>query len=140
MERDRHQHDPTPPDRALAQPEHETTPYVHAARFRREGAATRAYQQAQTIIAREDVDLSVFRFLVDNATHVAVIGEQPPPATHIQIERTLAYGEYIDLAGDVLDLLHDRRRLAQQIGPWVEGHYQPGRRFRLPERDQDESF
>jgi hypothetical protein len=41
----------------------------------------------------------------------------------------LAAGEPAVVPEDVLRLLNARRTAATQVGPWVEGHYRPGKRL-----------
>jgi hypothetical protein len=52
-----------------------------------------------------------------------------------RIEQILyAEGTPTQLPDDVLTVLTERRRHAQQIGPWVEGHYRPGKELRRRKR------
>lgn len=106
-------------------------PYYQAARFGRERLAKRAYFRAQESVfrAREDVDLSVYRFLLEHVSHVVVIGETPPAELDRRLRKILAAGESTSLPEDILHLLLQRRADASQHGPWVEGHYRPGQPF-----------
>ncbi len=38
------------------------------------------------------------------------------------------------LPEDILTMLDERRKQAQQIGPWVEGHYRPGKRVEVKKK------
>ena len=56
----------------------EAEPYFRASRFTRERLAKRAYFRAQeTIRNATDCELSVYRFLLNRISHVAVVGERP---------------------------------------------------------------
>ena len=113
-------------------PEGEGLPRYHqAARFPGEGPAGVAYFAAQEAVAAHagDADLSAYRFLLDRISHVVVLGEPPPTALHDQVRTILAAGEPATVPEDVLKLLNARRQEATQAGPWVEGHYRPGRRL-----------
>ncbi len=131
---------PSPERPTGTEAEHEPQPYSQAARFTSERFAGRTYRQAQAAIynAREDVDLSAYRFHLNTIWHVAVLGVQPPEEVAQQISTILAAGEPTALPDDVLRLFQERRAQAAQLGPWVEGHYRPGRRSRLPNDEEDE--
>ena len=112
--------------------------YHQVARFSSEEAAGIAFQQVrQQIFAREDADLSVFRFQFRPAetpvaplvSHVAVVGQTPPDDLAAQLQQLLAAGEAVELPEDVLRAFAQRRREAARRGHWVEGHYRPGRRL-----------
>jgi len=100
-------------------------PYYLAARFPNEKKAGTVYFPLQQMIfeARDDCDLSVFRFKHKSTWYVVVIGERPPESLHVAIEAQLTNGTLTTLDQDVLDYLQDRRARAIQLGPWVEGHY-----------------
>ena len=101
------------------------TPYYLAARFPSEQKAGETYFPLQQMIfeAKDDCDLSVYRFKLENVRHVVVLGEQPPNELHQRIEAKLTNGVLVSLRKDALDYLLDRRAQAIQLGPWVEGHY-----------------
>ncbi len=69
--------------------------------------------------------------MLEQIYHVAVLGgPHVEAALQAQIETILyAEGSPTELPEEVLVYLAERRQQAQQIGPWVEGHYRPGRRF-----------
>jgi hypothetical protein len=115
--------------------EQEPSPYYQASRYRTERPALTAYNQAQKVIYgyRGDVDLSAYRFLLHRLSHVAVVGSQPPDELDQSIKQILSSGESVSLPDDVLRMLLQRRAHAQQVGPWVEGHYRPGIRVYPPE-------
>jgi len=100
--------------------------------------AEQIYFRAQRVIfnERSKCDLSAYRFQqpqIDQASYVAVLGEPPPEELARKIERLLAAGEPIELPDEVLRFFVERRKQAIQAGPWVEGHYRPGKGHRLGE-------
>ena len=103
------------------------TPYYLAARFPNEQKAGATYfpLQQMIFIAKDECDLSVFRFKStrNNTWYVVVIGEKPPDSLHITIEGQLTNGILTTLDADVLTYLMGRRSEAIQFGPWVEAHY-----------------
>ena len=105
--------------------------YHQAARFPGEDPAGVAYFAAQEAIFAHagDVDLSAYRFQLDRVSHVAVLGDPPPTALHDALRAILSSGEPATIPEDVLRLLQARRAQASQVGPWVEGHYRPGKRL-----------
>ncbi len=105
--------------------------YHQAARFPGEGPAGVAYVAAQEAVAAHagDVDLSAYRFQLDRVDHVAVLGDPPPTALHDALRAILSTGEPAAIPEDVLKLLNGRRAEATDAGPWVEGHYRPGKRL-----------
>lgn len=105
--------------------------YCQAARFRMEAPARRAYDQAQELIfsSREHCDLSAYRFLLERVSHVVVLGEAPPEEIAQRLQTILATGEPTTLPEEIVRLLCARRAQASTLGPWVEGHYRPGRRL-----------
>jgi hypothetical protein len=80
----------------------------------------------QDAIQGTPCDLSAYRFLIDRVAHVSVVGEPPPDALDRQLATALAAGEATELSPNVLAMLMERRRRANRLGPWVEGHYRPG--------------
>ncbi len=113
-------------------PEGEGLPRYHlAARFASEGPAGAAYFAAQEAIYDHagDVDLSAYRFQLNRVYHVAVLGDPPPTALHDALRAILWTGEPATVPEDVLKLLNARRAEATGAGPWVEGHYRPGKRL-----------
>jgi hypothetical protein len=103
----------------------EEATYCLAARFPNEKKAGATYFPLQQMIfeAKNDCDLSVYRFKLENVWHVVVLGEQPPQELHQRIEAKLTAGTLVRLRQDALDYLLERRARAIQLGPWVEGHY-----------------
>ncbi|MGD9893501.1 MAG: hypothetical protein AB7R89_03400 [Dehalococcoidia bacterium] len=110
-------------------PESEPPPYYRAARFTDERTAAGVYRRAEQTIHRTPCDLSAYRFLLDQVSHVALIGAPPPPQLDQVLADLFAAGEPATLPSEVLRQLSERRAQASRIGPWVEGHYRPGRRL-----------
>ena len=104
-----------------------TPPYVRTARFASDTPALQAYASAQEIIFKADCDLSAYRIRFEDVPHVVVIGSSPTPDVDTRLSQTLASGELSHLPADILQVLSDRRAQAQRLGPWVEGHYRPGK-------------
>ena len=102
-------------------------PYLLAAKFEQERVALATYTKAQDTVFANECDLSVYRFKLRDVSHVAVLGSQPEPGLHTQLESILSAGEPTSLPRDVTATLVQRRSQARRIGPWVEGHYRPGR-------------
>jgi hypothetical protein len=89
-----------------------------------------AYRQAEELVyRRRDVDLSAFRFHLEQVYHVAVLGKVPPAEVAHAVERILAAGEPATLPPEVLTQLVQRRAQMSRTAPWIEGHYQPGKRL-----------
>ena len=79
---------------------------------------------------------SPYRFLLGRIAHVAVLGTRPAETLVQIIERLLAAGEATTVPAEARSLLERRRAQARTIGPWVEGHYRPGKRFSPKRRDR----
>lgn len=110
--------------------EHEPVPYHKAARYSRERAAWRVYEQLQqAVFTTPQCDLSVYRLQLDRVYHVAVLGAPPPAELDQRIDGLLAQGELVLLPHEVLMALSARRRQMTQRGGWVEGHHRPGERL-----------
>lgn len=86
---------------------HEEAPYYLAARFPNEKKAGETYFPLQQMIfvAKDECDLSVYRFRLENVWHVVVVGEQPPNELHLRIEAKLTSGTLVSLKQDALDYL-----------------------------------
>jgi hypothetical protein len=111
--------------------EHEQAPYCLAARFKSETPAKLAYFSAQDLIfGDERADLSAYRFLLDQVSHVALVGKPPPDDLQKKLETLLSKGEPTSLPPDILQALNQRRTEAKNIAPWVEAHYRPGKRLK----------
>lgn len=116
-------HDPNQPASAAYDP----LPYQRASRFAGERPAGRAYTAAQQVIYEApDSDLSVYRLQFNQLWYVAALGLVPPVPVLQAIEHILDRGAPADLPPDVWHALHDRRRQATRLGPWVERHRLPG--------------
>ncbi len=117
--------EPRPP-----QPEPELPAYYQAAHFPDEASAGEAFTRAQALLfERDEVELSAYRFLLTAASHALVLGDPPPTVVHDGLRTIFAAGEPAQLPEDVLKRFNARRQEATRIGPWVEGHYQPGKRL-----------
>lgn len=109
-------------------PESPPEPYFKVARFSAEKPAGRAYRRAQDLLfATPDCELSAFRFHLDRIWHVAVLGDEPPEDLDRQLRTILSRGEPTSLPEEVLLQLQQRRARSTRLGPWVEGHYRPGK-------------
>jgi hypothetical protein len=104
-------------------------PYCKAASYESDKTALQAYAQLQTRIFGADCDLSVYRIRYADVPHVVALGAQPPPKMDGEIEAILAGGTAAQLPTEVIQTLVQRRAQARRMGPWVEGHYRPGRRM-----------
>jgi hypothetical protein len=105
--------------------------YLRVARFAGERPAGEAYFAVQRVIyeAPKPLDLSVFRLQLNQLWHVAALGMVPPARILQAIEQILDTGESTTLPEDVVQLLQERRAQATRRGPWMEGHYRPGKRL-----------
>lgn len=102
-------------------------PYYRAARFRREAASLRAYQNLESLFFREECDLSAYRFIWDQGWHVAALGSQPEAKLQERVESILSVGQATSLPEQLLRELQRRRAQSTQLGPWVERHFRfPG--------------
>lgn len=101
------------------------TPYYQAARFPNKQIAGTVYFPLQQMIfeAKDECDLSAYRFKHEGVWCVVVLGEKPSSSLHVQIEAKLTSGVLVSLRDDVLRYLRSRRAQASQLGSWVEGHY-----------------
>jgi len=113
---------PQPPD-----PHQES--WYRAARYADEPAAGRAYFQVQETVFQQETDISAYRIMLEQIYHVAVLGGSQTEATlQAQIENILyAEGTPTQLPDEVLVYLTERKQQAREVGPWVEGHYRPGK-------------
>ena len=108
--------------------EQESGSYYLAARFTEELPARLAYSDAQVLIFNDSrADLSAYRLLLDQVSHVAVVGESPPEDLHQQLIGILSQGELAYLLPEVVKALYDRRSQMKKHGSWIEGHYQEGK-------------
>lgn len=116
-----------PPERS-PKPEQERQPYLQVAYFDNEHIAGHAYDQAQeAIYTHEQNDLSSYRFILDDNWHVAVLGEAPPESLDRSLQDILGQGTPTQLPEEIVAYLQERRQEATKLGPWVEGHYRPGK-------------
>ena len=113
--------------------EPEQSPYYLAARFSNERQAERVYFQMQRYIQghESELELSAYRFLFEGKSVVAVVGENPGSEEETRLNRQLSGGVRTQLDDDILRFLVERREQATELGPWVEGHYRPGKGFNL---------
>jgi hypothetical protein len=104
-------------------------PYYRAAYFRSHEVAGKVYQRAQQLLLTNQCDLSSYRFILNGVSHVAVVGDPPPAELEQQLKVILSAGQATALPLEVLARLAQRRSQATKIGPWVEGHYDPGKQL-----------
>jgi hypothetical protein len=102
---------------------------IRAAHYDAEPPSERAYFQAQETIYTSENELSACRLLLEQIYHVAVLDGAPTEAAlQEQIEHILyAEGTPTQLPDEVLIYLFDRRAEQSKTGPWMEGHYRPGK-------------
>ncbi len=81
-------------------------------------------------------DLSTYRLMLAEQWHVAVLGEPPPEELDQKLQAILDQGVPATLPEDILDYLKQRRAEAIKRGSWVEGHYRPGLRPRIPRKNR----
>ena len=103
--------------------------YIRAARYTSDELALSAYNEAQIILFAADCDLSAYRLRYRDVPHVVLIGSSPPSDIDAKLAQVLANGLQAELPPEICSTLMRRRRQARQLGPWVEGHYRPGRPF-----------
>jgi len=108
--------------------ERETLPeYSQTARYDDEQIAGEAYFQAQEAIYDTEHELSAYRLKLEEIWHVAVLGDSPPEEFQHTVQAILSAGEPASLPPEILTYLNQRRLQARKLGPWVEGHYRPGK-------------
>jgi hypothetical protein len=118
-----------PTKESKPQPEHEhTEPYLKAASYSSDQSALQVYNRIQARLFGSNWDLSTYRIKYQQIPHVVVLGVSPPPDGQRIISDMIASGSPANLPKDVINYLIQRRAEAQRLGPWVEGHYRPGRR------------
>src|SRR5690349_5954909 len=110
-------------ERGEYQPASQTDPYYIASRFGLERPSQRAYARLQETIFGAGANLSAYRFILNRAWYVAVLGDPPPDKLDRRLRRVLATGEPCVLPTPILGYLQERRVRAKGLGPWVEGHY-----------------
>jgi hypothetical protein len=110
--------------------EPEATPYLRAARYATDVPAYRAYSQAQDLLFSADCDLSAYRLRYQDVPHVVIVGASPPSDVDRKLTAIFKDGQPATLPPDIVRYLARRRSEAKTIGPWVEGHYRPGRTVR----------
>jgi len=97
--------------------------YFRVIRLEGDRPSGRIYQQLQNAIAEVKCDLSVYRFQLDAAWHIAVLGETPPPSLDEMLAALFASGDPVSVPLEVTNALATRRSEAIRYGPWIEGHY-----------------
>jgi len=103
--------------------ERQQSSYWRTIRLEGDQISDRIYHQLQHTIFEVECDLSVYRFQLDAAWHVAVLGETPPAPLDQQLTALLASGDPVSLPLEIANALAARRSEATRYGPWVEGHY-----------------
>ena len=89
--------------------------------------ALAAYTEAQGLLFSNECDLSAYRIRFQNIPHVVVLGSRPEPEIDEKLSKVLEGGEPANLPQDIVTTLAQRRTQARRLGPWVEGHYRPGK-------------
>src|SRR5258708_4455743 len=101
--------------------------YLKASRFAGERSAWNAYSRLQTLVFDTDCDLSGFRFQLNGAWLVAMLGESPPDGVGRRINGLLSKGNAAGLPEEIVEFLQERRKQAMQPGSlWVERHLRSG--------------
>lgn len=103
--------------------ERQQSSYFRAIRLEGDRPSGRVYQELQSTIAECECDLSVYRFRLDAAWHIAVLGETPSTRLDETLTALLASGDPVSVPLEVANALATRRSEATRYGPWVEGHY-----------------
>ena len=103
--------------------EHQQSSYFRAIRVEGDRRSGRIYLQLQNTIAEFECELSVYRFQLDAAWHIAVLGETPSTSLDETLTALLASGDLVLLPPEIANALATRRSEATLYGPWVEGHY-----------------
>ena len=101
--------------------------YYQAARYADEEQAGAAYFQAQEVLFTTKSDMSAYRFQLEQAVYVAVLGDTPSAEFDQTLQAILASGEPATLPAAILIALNQRRIQARRLAPWVERHYRPGK-------------
>jgi len=110
-----------PPHQGEPSKEQEQQPYYLAAWFYAEPSAEQTYFHVRQLLSGDErADLSVYRFLLNEISHLVVIGAQPPEDLDGQLRSAMSTGEPILLPSTVVKALHQI-----QYGFWIEGHYRP---------------
>ncbi len=113
-------------------PEREGLPRYHlVARFSGEEPAGQAYVAAQELIYHgpQELELSVYRLILNLVYHVAAVGDVPPEEIDRELRNIFRAGDLAELPTEVLTTLNQRRLQARRLGSWVEGHHRPGKRL-----------
>ena len=100
-------------------------PFCLAARFSAERPAARAYVRARETVFKAPCDLSISRFLLNQVSHIAIIGEPPSATLERDLRRILSHGTPVRLPMEILAQLWARRLDAIREGDWVERHHRP---------------
>ncbi len=119
-------------EQRAGEPAREQSPhpeYYRAAHYVDEVGAGEAYLQAQEALFTTNFELSAYRFQLEQASYVAVLGSRPTAEFDQTLEVILAHGEPATLPADLLKMLNQRRIEARRHGQWVERHYRPGKRI-----------
>jgi hypothetical protein len=90
--------------------------YYDAAIFPDKTTSGRAYHQLQDFIYVHDYTLSVYRFLLNDALHVLVIGERPPQQVCERMHRILEKGCSVQMSHDDLTVF-----LQRSLEKWKHG-------------------
>lgn len=104
--------------------------YYRAARFAEDTESSRAYGRVErTLYQNRQLDLSVFRVILDAQWLLVILGTPPPEPFEERLQQLLLPGEPVALRPEVLSILQRRRHDSRGLGGWVERHYRPGKRL-----------
>src|SRR2546430_165662 len=91
-------------------------PYFQVARFQSERTALSTYNQLQDVLLHNECDLSTYRFLLQQISHVVVLGSRPAETLVETVEQLLARGKVTTVPPEVRTALEQRRAQATKIG------------------------
>src|SRR5690349_10415605 len=88
-------------------------PYFEVRRFNNERRALTTYNQLQDTLLEHACDLSTYRFLLNQISHVAVLGDRPAETLVQIVERLLGVGTPTTIPPEVRTALEQRRAQAR---------------------------
>ena len=100
------------------EPEPQGRPWVLAFRFKSSEVARRTYEAVRDAVLTDEAEASVFRFMVGDASFVAVIAEAPLPEERTQeaVELMARHGARAEVPAEIIDRLVERRRAFKSTG------------------------
>ena len=97
-----------------------------AYRFNDEDTAGVAYKALRDYLATSDLDMTVYRIMLDSIWHVVSLGDGPPDLRVIkEIRRELRTGATVELPKEVTEALVARRREGSIPGVFWEANHRP---------------